>query len=243
MKRFSSFFIPFFLALFLASTGWTKDILQQTAFSLALKDAPLADISSKKFKKKVKEIKKEVGVLFKSFLTVKGQDFFTQLPPFEMGKVLIEFKAKQKDKYKLKIKDGRVVIGHKGFDKLSKEYKIKNFSEIFGFYYLIFSKKLNPARLVEDLKRLGLFKIANVNPVMGLGTPEIVYKDLKRASLYVLKYGWGDCPAGCMYQNRSYIEVSSYFDDKTDSVRYETKLIGRSGPKIPKNDFKAIFLK
>lgn len=216
--------------------------LESTALNVVLADNPLADLAAPTTIQTIAARKAEIKNLFDTYLTPEGQASFYQAPPFVLGEILVAFDqpttatimalyAGHESPVLTVTAQG---VGVPAVDALLAKHGVKEIVADDLFFTLKFDPKHNPNPVAADFKALPLTKFAEPDGIMNMRGFDLAHVATTPA-VYILTYGTGDCPSGCIEKRRFYFEAG--FVHGQDYVAK----IGEAGDEISAEDRASLF--
>lgn len=214
----------------------TDATLETTALKTVLADNPMADLASPEIQQTIVARKLEIQALFDAALTAEGRAAFLSLPPMALGDIIAAFDAPTTARITALLAGQETVtvdggIGIAGVDALIAKFAVKSIRTIgFETFVLSFDPLRNPNIVAQEFDALVESAYAEVDAYNDGSGFDLVRMGGFPAA-YVLKAGWGDCSAGCIYERRFYFEVAGN----------DVANVGEAGDDMPADDRAVLF--
>jgi len=131
-----------------------------------------------------------------TFQIIARIEFF---PPWMAGQLMMSFE----DSVVQQIRNGE----YHAWDELNQEYQVVDIDtgliDFIGLVVLTFNGRLHPWRLAELYEKLPGVRYASPNFIYG-DRPNVYARETGGGLSYLFRNGWGDCPAGCIYNEYWY---------------------------------------
>jgi hypothetical protein len=182
---------------------------------LLQKDNLYVDYTAPDFEQKKQAIIQELSLIFDKQLTEEGKKAFLQAPVAEDGAVVFgatdELNTYLSTLFPAGIKTIDVTeettFGNPEIDALLKKYDVYKLNKLFDTAYVLsYRVAQNPFIVSKEFAELTkAFRYAEPNAyfsIAGFGISR-----MGSHGIYMFHLGWGDCPAGCIEENRTIFEV------------------------------------
>ncbi len=182
------------------------------------------------FYNKVDKVDQELEAL-SAHLTENGMSYAWSPKVVRLGKLTCKIADKHiKTFQQLKVVDGQLTVGVPEIDRIFKKYEFNAFNRsqfVESIYQFAFGKSFNPVLVAQELSALNsYFEFAEQNSLFRMGGHSVLNRYTKHGSgivIYSVRIGWGDCPAGCIYDNDTYFELryKRIRDQERGEIRYQ----------------------
>lgn len=217
--------------------------LDSTATSLFFRDNPKAELKAPRTLDQIARIKEElITVLDARVVTAKHEEFF--LPePFLYGVINLGLTdamlAALEPKFDANgVLDVSASIGFPELDAANRKWNVTKYVKGYKgakHVKVHFDTGINPHHVADTFRGATDVRWAEASSLSGIGGGTDVRRISNQRngrnyspSVYVLTLGWGDCPAGCMAQHRSYFEIQH-----KEPSGLKAFLVGEAGTPLP----------
>jgi hypothetical protein len=218
--------------------------VESTALAMYLSVHPKAELTAESTRAAVDKIAVELTMLFAEVVQPDAAAGFYLPTPWELGKVV--FRPQPAFEATLRaLLDGEetldlasVATGDAAFDALVDGFGATALTaQGFDWYSMTFDPSHNPEIVGDAFSGLsGTIEWAVPNHYFGFGGRRLEWLAQWSPSVYVLEVGWGDCQAGCISRNRTYVEVYG-----SDYLQPDVELIGRTGDELPADELADLY--
>jgi len=206
------------MSLLFSISGWAAPTPDYSTLAkvVYLQQEPVADLMDVKVKEQIGYIQTEIETLLNEVMTPEGRNNFSLSLPWKteilisFEKPLLEELKKQADSQGM-IDLTQVPVNPPELAKAFADAHAEKIDLNRSSYSLLTLKSEANARrssiVIGNAKVQGV-RYAEPNSMIGGRSLNLVRTRVPGATLYVLGFSWGDCPAVCIYSHRRYYELT-----------------------------------